>query len=145
MKQPTSFTMKTFTLDTVFSTPDLISSLNDYALTRQSLPPSPSSSKDQKERFPSLLFLQILSSADYFTTNTSLMNEPTPVDVDIILDPFILNVLPRLLVPTVIYIILVAIVAYFISGKVLLFLDNALGLARLTTEGPLTAQEKKMN
>ncbi|KAM7209477.1 hypothetical protein V8F20_000215 [Naviculisporaceae sp. PSN 640] len=138
--QPTAFTLKTYTLDKVFSSPDLISSLNEYSLTRQSqsLPSSPQTSHE-KERFSSLLLLKISSRADYFTTNSTLMTSPPPVDVDIILDPFLLNILPRSLVPTVIYIILVGIVAYLISGKVLLFLDDALGLVKPT------AQEKKKN
>jgi hypothetical protein len=43
---------------------------------------------------------------------------PSPVDVDIILDPFILNVLPRSLGPAAIYITGVAIFAWIISGYI---------------------------
>lgn len=46
------------------------------------------------------------------------MEHPLPVDVDIILDPFILNVLPRSLGPTAIYISGVAAAAFFISGLI---------------------------
>lgn len=89
------------------------------------------------------MFLQILSTADYFTTNSTLMKNPPPVDVDIILDPFLLNVLPRSLLPTVIYIVVVAIVAYLLSSRVLLLLDDALGLTPATTE--TATKEKKTN
>ena len=44
------------------------------------------------------------------------MEDPPPVDVDIILDPFLLNILPRSLGPTAIYISGVAVASFFISG-----------------------------
>jgi hypothetical protein len=68
-----------------------------------------------RDREASVLLLQILAAADYFTTNKTLMDEVPPVFVDIILDPYILNVLPRSLVPTVGYIVVVAIVSWFIA------------------------------
>lgn len=46
------------------------------------------------------------------------MDHPPPVDVDIILDPFILNILPRSLGPTAVYIGVVAVTAWFISGYI---------------------------
>ena len=46
------------------------------------------------------------------------MDHPPPVDVDIILDPFLLNILPQSLGPTAIYIAIVAIGAWFLSGAV---------------------------
>ncbi|KAK3683763.1 hypothetical protein B0T22DRAFT_260470 [Podospora appendiculata] len=130
--QPTSFTINTYTLDTVFETPDLITSLSGYSTPRQ---PSPQLSDDQQtprihhptttasgEKETSVLFLQIIAAADYFTSNATLMRDVSPVDVDIILDPFVLNVLPRSLVPTVVYILFVAAAAYLVSGRIVSWL-----------------------
>lgn len=44
------------------------------------------------------------------------MAYPLPVDVDIIIDPFIFNILPRSLGPTAVYITIVAVGAWLISG-----------------------------
>ncbi|KAK4166728.1 hypothetical protein QBC43DRAFT_14956 [Cladorrhinum sp. PSN259] len=116
--QPTSFTLTPYTLSYVFDTPDLITSLNNYSLTR--LPSSSSLNHHQAkgERQTSLLLLHIQSAADYFTSNSTLMKHVPPVDVDIILDPFLLNVLPRSLAPTVIYIVIVAIASLFLSSQI---------------------------
>ncbi|KAI1269589.1 hypothetical protein F5Y18DRAFT_104163 [Xylariaceae sp. FL1019] len=67
------------------------------------------------DRPSSVLLLQIFTLADYYTTNRTLMQYPPPVFVDIILDPFILNVLPRSLLPTVGYIILVSAVSWYLG------------------------------
>jgi hypothetical protein len=72
----------------------------------------------KEEREASVLFLQILAAADYFTTNQTLMNEVPPVLVDIILDPYIFNVLPRSLVPTVGYVVLVAVLSWFLARSI---------------------------
>lgn len=62
--------------------------------------------------------LQILAAADYFTTNQTLMAEVPPVLVDIILDPYIFNVLPRSLVPTVGYIVIIAVFSWFLASRI---------------------------
>lgn len=136
-KQPTSFTIKTYTLETVFSTPNLITSLNDYSITRPSSPPPQPPSP---ERQSSLLLLQILTAADFLTTNSTLMAHPTPVDVDIILDPFLLNVLPRSLLPTILYILVVALAGYFVSRRVLSFFEALIRPGAIPQE-----DEKKTN
>ena len=46
------------------------------------------------------------------------MENVPPVLVDIILDPYLLNVFPKSLLPTAGYILLVAIASWFISGYV---------------------------
>lgn len=48
----------------------------------------------------------------------TLMSEVPPVFVDIILDPFILNILPRSLLPTVGYVIVVAVVSWFLAQRI---------------------------
>lgn len=43
------------------------------------------------------------------------MSDPPPVLVDLILDPFVYNVLPRSLIPTVGYVIAISIVTWFVA------------------------------
>lgn len=111
----------------MFETPELISELSDYSFSRQ---PGSNEIQDgsqlgkasriniKSERESSVLFLRILAAADYYTTNKTLMRNVPPVYVDIILDPFILNILPQSLVPTVGYIIVVAIISWFVARQV---------------------------
>lgn len=47
--------------------------------------------------------------------NKTLMKNVPPVYVDIILDPFLFNIFPQSLVPTAIYIIVLAIGSWFLS------------------------------
>ncbi len=75
------------------------------------------------EREASLLFLQIFAAADYYTADATLMSNVPPVYVDIILDPFLLNVLPRSLAPTGALIVLVAIVSYFVARLAVSYLQ----------------------
>jgi len=72
-------------------------------------------SKHTENEEISTLFLRIQAAADYYTTNTTLMTNVPPVHVDIILDPYLMNVLPRSLVPTVAYILLLAIGGWYLS------------------------------
>lgn len=116
-------------LPTVWATPELIGSLAKYSQTRQpaqtpdaeqtprvhASSSSPGVDGDGKERESSLLFLRVLAAADYFTADEALMREVPPVHVDIILDPFVLNVLPRSLVPTAMYVVVVAVGAWFLA------------------------------
>lgn len=117
--------METYTLPAVFETPELITSLYNYSMSRHSLPPPPTTAHDgegasPKERQSSVLFLRIYAAADYFSPNRTLMEHPEPVAVDIILDPFVLNVLPRTLVPTVGYVVFIAALAWFLSTRLIL-------------------------
>lgn len=104
----------------MWDTPELIQSLANYAYSQQPVPggnpdsqPQRQSSQGQKERTASLLLLQIRASADYFTDNAALMKDPPPVLVDLILDPFIYNIVPRSLIPTAGFIVAVSLVAIF--------------------------------
>jgi hypothetical protein len=72
----------------------------------------------QGERKSSALLLRILSSADYFTDDVDLMRNVPLVHVDIILDPYFLNVLPQSLVPTTGYLAIIATLSYFIAGRI---------------------------
>lgn len=129
--QPTSFTLETYPLPTVWDAPELVTSLAEYAYSRQRETASDedentssSSGAATEDREASVLFLRITAKADYFTTNATLMSDVPPVDVDIILDPFVQNLLPRSLVPTVGYIVVVAAVSFFVAKFVLRFLRD---------------------
>lgn len=69
----------------------------------------------------SVLFLRVQAAADYFSLDQSLMENVPPVAADLVLDPFLLNVFPRSLVPTAGWIVVVAgvaaVVARWITGE----------------------------
>lgn len=73
---------------------------------------------EQDDHIDSALLLRIRSAADFFTTNRTLMSSPHAVDVDIILDPYIANVFPRSLLPTAVYVICLALLAWYTSGMI---------------------------
>ena len=64
----------------------------------------------------SVLFLRIFAAADYFTLNTEMMKTVPQVTVDVILDPYLFNVLPRSLVPTLGWVAVVAAVGWVAGG-----------------------------
>ena len=144
-QQPTRFRLVTHTIEEVFTTPSLISSVTAVSELRlSSIQPSRLSDEQRdREREPpnallrSVLLLQVFAAADYYSSNTSLMQNVPPVHVDIsesiysfsysttssrlnitVLDPFILNVLPESLVPTVIYILALFIASWLLSAIV---------------------------
>lgn len=110
----------------VFERPDLITSLAEYSEGRTSLETTelndPSiytlakSDSDNGEKSDSVLFLQIFTAADYYTANKTLMQQVPPVYVDVILDPFLLNVFPHSLLPTACYVIILAVGSWFLSS-----------------------------
>lgn len=125
--QPTSFTLDTYELDDVFDSPELITSLAVYSQTRQLAPgdatgrkvtPIQLDRRGHEEIQASVLFLRILAAADYFSDDPTRMSLVEPVVVDLILDPYIFNVVPRSLAPTAAYITAVAGLAVFLSRHV---------------------------
>ncbi|KAK6436273.1 hypothetical protein LTR95_007533 [Oleoguttula sp. CCFEE 5521] len=115
--QPTAFQIDTYEITEVFDTPDLIQKLALYAEQpdRRTNDTTIASTPDGKE---SLLFLRMQAAADFFTTNKTRMLDPPPVDIDLILDPYIWNVFPQSLGPTAVYIVVLAIGGWYASGKV---------------------------
>ncbi|KAK4079893.1 hypothetical protein Trihar35433_998 [Trichoderma harzianum] len=119
--EPTAFTLDTYPLTTILSTPALLQSLTQNAklahqhqshqIEDQSL--KNSSPNDDGEN--SVLLLRVLAAADYFSHHSSLMKDPPPVLVDLILDPYLYNVLPQSLVPTVCYLVVVGVVSWFVA------------------------------
>ncbi|KAF5670990.1 hypothetical protein FHETE_4246 [Fusarium heterosporum] len=119
--QPTGFELDVYELDTVWETPELVQSLAGYAFSRQDQEVDlheETSRQGQGDREASLLLLHIKASADYFTDDMALMEKPPPVLVDLILDPYLLNVVPRSLVPTAGYIVLISLVAWFAATSI---------------------------
>ncbi|KUJ08624.1 uncharacterized protein LY89DRAFT_711636 [Mollisia scopiformis] len=142
--QPTSFRLETYDLSTVFETPDLITSLAQFSESRQpdlldaeSQKPSVARPEKKSKHTPkgasSTLLLQIFAAADYYTMNKTLMNDVPPVFVDIILDPYIYNVFPRSLLPTAVYIIILAIGGWHLA-KYISVLVKGIGHGRSDPE-----------
>ncbi|KAI9872068.1 MAG: hypothetical protein M1830_002101 [Pleopsidium flavum] len=134
--QPTQFCLFPHTLKEVFETPSLISSLALYSESRQTSAPTIEEFRPNIHRFvePSIgltplqssstLLLEIFSAADYFTTNQTLMNNVPLVDVDIILDPYLLNIFPKSLLPTAVYITILAVLGWYLSDVIWKWLYN---------------------
>lgn len=122
-QQPTAFYWEEHLLSTVWETPELIQSLSEYAYSRIALlgdsqeepQVEERSPDDDVERHASVLLVRIIAAADYFTDNAALMRDPPPVLVDLILDPFVYNVIPRSLIPTVGYILAISIITWFVA------------------------------
>ncbi|KAI5462192.1 hypothetical protein BGZ63DRAFT_443097 [Mariannaea sp. PMI_226] len=116
LRQPTAFELDVYELDTVWSTPELLQSLAAYSDSVQStagIEADEATTMNLAEQKSSVLLLQVRAAADYFTDHGALMTDPPPVLGDLILDPYLYNVLPQSLIPTIGYIIVVSLVAYF--------------------------------
>ncbi|KAJ2988223.1 hypothetical protein NUW58_g4091 [Xylaria curta] len=141
--QPTAFKLETYEPETVSRTPELASELSAYASTLQynmhkyvAMPPQ---TQRPGMEDPALL-LRVLAAADFYTTNHTLMKRVPPVFVDIILDPFVLNILPRSLLPTIAYAIAVAIIScqylnarIFATGPAVASADRSLNKDSVTS------------
>ncbi|OLN92226.1 hypothetical protein CCHL11_01622 [Colletotrichum chlorophyti] len=143
LRQPTAFTLDVFELPAVWDTPELISSLAAYAFSRQpdldSVDAPKGSRRANNEYEASLLFLRVLAAADYFTDNATLMSHVEPVSVDLILDPYLLNALPRSLLPTIGYFVVVALCAWFLSRRILVWIQPV-----LAAEGKFAGKKKRL-
>ncbi|KAK7539905.1 uncharacterized protein J3D65DRAFT_551019 [Phyllosticta citribraziliensis] len=125
--QPTEFWLDVYTITSVFDTPDLISALAEYS---ESLPESKAvvaedaAAGDSDSGPASVLFLHIQAAADFFTLNKTLMNDPPDVKAEIILDPYILNIFPRSLIPTGIYIVASAVGSWFVASLIIRWITS---------------------
>lgn len=104
---------------------------------------SSSSSSDPAPTYESALFLRILAAADYYSLDAALMEHVPPVLVDVILDPFLGNVFPRSLVPTAIWILLVAVIAVFVGWYVTAYFRRAIFAADQGMAGMESSGERK--
>jgi hypothetical protein len=119
--QPTSFSLGSFDVNAVFQDPDLLQSLSEYSYSRHAeLGSADTELLQQRKVIPrsdtTFLFLRVDAAADYYSLDDGLMETVPPVAVDIILDRYILNVFPQSLLSTGLYLILVAVGAWFLSG-----------------------------
>lgn len=111
--QPTDFWLDTFEIAELLSNPEIFPAVSENNISLEQLL-KPASKEDQE----SVLLLRIHSAADFFTTDKERMRSPPPVDVDLILDPYLANIFPKSLLPTAGYIICLAIGSWFISGYI---------------------------
>ncbi|KXT06678.1 hypothetical protein AC578_8546 [Pseudocercospora eumusae] len=124
VQQPTEFWLNVYDIAHVFDTPLLIQSLSEFAEDR--LQQLAQTSTHQTQNIDgSLLLLHVQAAADYFTTIKKLMQEPPLVDVEIILDRYLLNAFPESLIATAAYLIAIAVLAFFVSGWVWSFLRQS--------------------
>ncbi|KAI4769655.1 hypothetical protein E4T52_15288 [Aureobasidium sp. EXF-3400] len=117
--QPTDFFLDTFEVTTVFDSTTLLQGLSTYAEERQNILVADDLQGLDESTIAakqSVLFLRIRSAANFYTTDRALMQDPPPVYVDIILDPYLLNIFPQSLLPTAAYIIILAVASWFLSG-----------------------------
>ena len=139
--------MDSYELDTVWDTPELIQSLAQYAASRQ---PDNESEKQQPtahkppsdesgSRKASVLLVHIRAAADYFVDDVKLMKNPPPVLVDLVLDPFVLNLANQSLMPTVGYLVVVGVVTWFASRWIASRLQSVAG----SSEDQTLKQAKK--
>lgn len=140
----------------MFDSPELIGSLSTYAYSRlaemdemehQRLvarraapPPSSHASADLRS---SVLFLRVFAAADYFTLDKTLMEDVRPVLVDIILDRYLFNVLPKSLLPTASYVSVVAVASWFLSGYIWRLIRKFATPATENENETLNSHEKK--
>jgi len=115
-QQPTNLWLDVYNTSHVFDTPDLIQSLAVFSEGQQTIEsPQRTGGEALKE---SLLFLHVQAAADFFSTNRTLMNSPPAVDVELILDPYLANAIPRSLLPTAVYVVALAVGSWILSGMI---------------------------
>lgn len=119
-QDPTSFSLDVYEPKAVWATPELMQSLTGYAsaspadpVTGETKPGARQSSPRKEEQ--SLLLLRVQAAANYFTDDFGLMTHPPPVLVDLILDPFLCNVMPASLVPSAGYLVVVGVVTWLLA------------------------------
>ncbi|RMZ83975.1 hypothetical protein DV737_g1286, partial [Chaetothyriales sp. CBS 132003] len=147
--QPTQFWLYGHTMHSVFASPDLLSALTAYSNARHHQSTTANDlgqirSARQSQRLshadpdPALttpLFLQIFAKADYYTLNATMMDIVPPVQVDLILDPYLLSILPTTLLPTVGFILAVAVGSWLASGWIIKSLLRPLASRPEVSEG----------
>lgn len=111
-QEPTAFDIDVYELETVWAEPELISSLAAYAQTQQK---RTKQNKQQGERQASVYLARVRAAADYFSHDKALMERPPPVLAELILDPYLFNVIPISLLPTVGYILVVAALSFNVA------------------------------
>ncbi|KAG5992833.1 hypothetical protein E4U43_003656 [Claviceps pusilla] len=131
--EPTRFDIKAHALEAVLEDPTLLKSINTFSASRQNAPVAEDSAASLSEGSSSLL-IEIRAAADYFTDDKELMSHPPPVLVDLILDPFLANVLPYSLLPTMGYLLLVGITTWHVARRIASGLQSVATLTESKTK-----------
>ncbi|MCJ1387251.1 hypothetical protein MMC18_000091 [Xylographa bjoerkii] len=123
--QPTAFELSVHDPALVFRTPMLNSSVYEFLEAQhikdrsgEKYQRNHSLADDSTKEIVSTLLLHVSAAADYYSRDTTLMRDGLLVDLDIILDPYLLNIFPQSLVPTAIYLIVLAVLSWAVSGFV---------------------------
>ncbi|KAF8252171.1 hypothetical protein K440DRAFT_633388 [Wilcoxina mikolae CBS 423.85] len=122
--QPTDFTLDLFAPDKVLAEPSLLEQIQKY--------PSRTSSVRSEG---SVLYLRVFAKTAYVSSSTSRMQNPEPVDVDIILDPYIFNLIPESLLKIIGVIVIVAVSSWWLGGWIHNVLLGFASLTKLQTGG----------
>ncbi|KAH7118018.1 hypothetical protein B0J11DRAFT_98599 [Dendryphion nanum] len=121
---PTDFWLDTYSITQVLDSSGLLASLARHSDQRQEL--LSVFANFERDNTPltdqSILLLKVQAAASFYSANRTLMDHPPKVDVDIILDPFILNILPQSLAPFCAYLIIAAIGAWYLSRYIYFYL-----------------------
>lgn len=72
-----------------------------------------------------------------------MMETVPPVMVDIILDPFLLNMFPRSLVPTAVWIVVVTALAWYVGGWVVKTLSEIISSAAAADDENKAKENKR--
>ncbi len=127
--QPTEFWLDVFTVDELDTLPRALESLSRLSRGFDGLHPPPKSSLIE-----SILVLRLQAAADCYSSNKSLMLRPPPVDIDIILDPYLWSVFPTSLLPIAAYITILAGLGWYISDIIWSYLASIADSAKHHTE-----------
>lgn len=114
--QPTEFGIDVFEVAEVASTPELADSLLSFVERYEG------DTTETTPRSRSMGLLRIVAAADFVAADRSAMrpDRVPPVLTDIILDPYLLNAVPRSLLPVVAAILAVAGVSAWLARRVIL-------------------------
>ncbi|KAL1311098.1 hypothetical protein AAFC00_001305 [Neodothiora populina] len=123
---PTEFWLETYSIIHVLETPSLLQDLAAYVEDRQEdlLSRASDPAVQDSATTQSALLLRVWSAADFYAADQQLMQNPPPVKVDIILDPYLFNIFPQSLLPTAGYIAVLAVGASLISQYIWRILEG---------------------
>jgi len=113
--QPSEFWLDALTISEAFESATLIADLATFAEHQHetTCPELPGLNERQ-----SALLLRVRAAANFYSANRTLMLDPPAVVVDVILDPYLANALPRSLAATAAFVVAAALGAWFLSGMI---------------------------
>ena len=114
-QQPSEFWLDALTISEAFESATLIADLATFAEHQHetTCPELPGLNERQ-----SALLLRVRAAANFYSANRTLMLDPPAVVVDVILDPYLANALPRSLAATAAFVVAAALGAWFLSGMI---------------------------